>query len=231
MPNVNLIAARRAEKKRVEKNTRRLLFGFAVEVVALVLLGMYLGVQRVQIRGGIAAADAKMIRLQPTLDRIAAIEKDMAVSKPKLDTLLSAKADTLRWRAMLQIVSQSVPGNAWLSAISAAGTGDETTITLAGVAGSQTLVGETMTRLQSYPVFDKVELRFTQLASGADDPVRRFAFEIGAHLKSTRPAESAAPAAGEQKSSAPAGDPKQAAQSGDRSSSSKGGNDNGKPSA
>ncbi len=187
MPNVNLIATRRAEKKRVERNTRRLFLGLTTEVAALVALGSMLGVQQMRLQGELSDATTKLLQLQPTLDRIKAIEKDTAVLKPKLDTLVSAKADTLRWRAMLQIVSQSVPSNAWLSAISATGTGDETMITIAGVAGSQTLVGETMTRLQSFPVFGKVDLRFTQLASQPDDPVQRITFEIGAQLKSSSP--------------------------------------------
>ena len=187
MPNVNLIAARRSEKKRVERNTRRLFFGLTVEVAALVAVGSLMGVKQMRLNGELADANAKLLQLQPTLNRILTIKSDTEQLKPKLDTLVSAKADTLRWRAMLQIVSLSVPSNAWLSAISATGTGDETTITIAGVAGSQTLVGETMTRLQSFPVFDKVDLKFTQLASQPEDPVQRISFEIGAHLKSNRP--------------------------------------------
>ena len=192
MPNVNLIAARRAEKKRVEQNTRRLFFGLTVEVAALVVLGSVLGVNQMKLQGDLVEADTKLLQLQPTLERIKSIETDKALLQPKLDTLVSAKTDTLRWRAMLQIVSQSVPSNAWLSGISATGTGDETNITIAGVAGSQTLVGETMTRLQSFPVFDKVDLKFTQLSSQPEDPVQRITFEIGAHLKSNRPAAESA---------------------------------------
>ncbi len=185
MPNVNLIAARRAEKKRLEHNTRRLFFGLTAEVALLVVMGSYFGVRQLALRGAVSEADTQMVQLQPTLDRIAQIEKDISVLKPKLDTLASAKQDTLRWRAMLQMVSQSVPGNAWLSGIASSTTGQDTTITLTGVAGSQTLVGETMTRLGAFPVFDKVELRFTQLASAPGEAAQRVSFEIGAHLTST----------------------------------------------
>ena len=186
MPNVNLIAVRREEKKRLERNTSRLFLGLGVEVIAVSLMAMGLGVQQMQLRGALKEATTKRIRLQPTLDRIAAIEAEGAVLKPKLETLATAKADTIRWRAMLQIVSQSVPNSAWLTAITATGTGDESIITIAGTAGSQTLVGETMTRLQSYPVFDKVDLRFTQLSSAPEDTFQRVSFEIGAHLRPTQ---------------------------------------------
>jgi Tfp pilus assembly protein PilN len=197
MPNINLIAARRADKKRVEQNTRRLCLGLAAEMGALVLLVSWVGARQISLRGALSAADAHLTRLEPTLKRIDQIEKDTGVLKPKLDTLVAAKADTLRWRAMLQIVSQSVPANAWLTGITSSGTGEDTTIAIAGSAGSQTLVGETMTRLGSFPVFDTVELRFTQLAGGGpENQVPRVNFEIGAHLKSTRPAEPAKTVAG-----------------------------------
>jgi Tfp pilus assembly protein PilN len=192
MPNVNLIAVRRAEKKRLERNARRLLLGLAAEAGVLVLLTSYVGARQLALRGALAEANGQLLKLQPTLDRIGQIEKDTAVLRPKLDTLQFAKADTLRWRAMLQIVSQSVPGNAWLSRITSVQNEDNTTITIAGTAGSQTLVGETMTRLGSFPVFDKVELAFTQLSTTPRDPVQRVSFEIGASLKSTRPAPDAA---------------------------------------
>ena len=195
MPNVNLIAVRREEKKRLERNTRRLFLGLTVEVVAIGVLAMGMAVQQMGLHGALEEATARRMRLQPTLDRIASIEAEAGVLKPKLETLATAKADTLRWRAMLQIVSQSVPNSAWLTGITATGTGDESIITIAGTAGSQTLVGETMTRLQSYPVFDKVDLKFTQLSSAPEDTFQRVSFEIGAHLRSTQPPPPPAPAA------------------------------------
>lgn len=216
MPNINLIALRRAEKKRIEQNTRRLFIGLAAEVAALVLLVSYCGARQIALRSALAEASAELQKLQPTLDLIAQIEKEAAVLKPKLDTLVSAKADTLRWRAMLQIVSQSIPSSTWLSAIASSGEGTDATITLTGTAGSQALVGETMTRLGSFPVFDKVDLRFTQMSTDATNTAQRVSFEIGAHLKSTRPAQKDDP-----ESSA-----KQAAKG--RTHGRKGGN-NGKP--
>lgn len=191
MPNINLIAVRRAEKKRLETNTRRLFFGLTGEIAVLVLLGSLIGARQWQLRDALSEANAQITKLQPVLDRIDQIQKETKALQPKVETLEAAKTDTLRWRAMLQIVSQSIPNSAWLSGITSATLNDETTITITGLAGSQTLVGETMTRLGAYPVFDKVELRFTQLASTPLDSAPRISFEIGAHLASTRPAEKA----------------------------------------
>ena len=205
MPNINLIAARRSEKKRLERNTRQLFFGLTAEVGALVLLASYIGARQITLRSSLGSADAKLARLQPTLGRIAEVEKATSALKPKLDTLQTAKEDTLRWRAMLQIVAQSVPSNAWLSGITSANIGDDTMISLTGTAGSQALVGETMSRLGAYPVFEKVELHYTQLlaSSQKEDTTQRISFEIAAHLKPTQPA---APPAGDGKTQTAKGD-------------------------
>lgn len=208
MPNINLIAARRAEKKRLIRTTRRLFLGLAVEVGAVVLLVSWIGARQIALNKSLAQANFRMTKLQPTLDRLALVEKEITALKPKLDTLETAKSDTLRWRAMLQIVSQSIPTSAWLSSIGSASVEDEATITLTGVAASQTLVGETMTRLGAFPVFDKIDLRFTQLLDRTGDRATpRVSFEIGARLKPRRPA-AAAPL---DKKSEPAGEPRREA--------------------
>jgi Tfp pilus assembly protein PilN len=190
MPNINLIAARREEKKRLERLTRQLFFGLAGSVGVLALLGLYLTAQEFAINGEKREAEARMQTLQPKLDRIAQIEKDQQDLKPKVETLQDAKAATLRWRAVLQAVSQSVPAETWLSGLNTNGNAEDTTINLAGMTATQTLVGETMTRLGVHPLFDRIELKFTQTAPvTATDPTQRVAFEIAAHLRSLKKEE------------------------------------------
>ncbi len=209
MPNVNLIAARRAEKKRLEQNARRLFLGLIVEAMAVAVLGMTLAVQQMQMRTALSSADARVARLQPTLRQIQDIKTENAGLQPRIDTLRTARADTLRWRALLQIVSQSIPSDAWLSSITAAtvaatGPADPNAdpsaaappavVTISGTAGSQSRVGETMSRLGAYPVFGQVDLRFTQLDApqgsvnaAAAASSTRVKFEISAQLKSSAP--------------------------------------------
>jgi Tfp pilus assembly protein PilN len=189
MPNLNLIAARREEKKRLERNTRRLFLGLVGTVASVLVLVSALGAQRLTLKAEQVQAEAKLEKLKPILDEISRIEKESAELKPKVETLQTAKADTLRWRAMYQVVSQSVPPSTWLAGMSSAAANGETILTLTGVAPSQTLVGECMTRLGRYPLFDKVELRFTQTAGSPEDPVQRINFEIGARLTPTAPKE------------------------------------------
>lgn len=190
MPNINLIAEKREEKKRLERITRRLFFGLAASVGAFLMLISFLGARRLSLLGEMADAESQMTRLKPTLARITEIENQTSDLTPKVDTLVTAKANTLRWRALFQVVSQSVPPSIWLSGMASQQTGtpgeENTTITLTGLAANQSLVGETMTRLGAYPLFDRVDLRFTQLSGSPTELVQRIGFEIGAHLKPTQ---------------------------------------------
>jgi Tfp pilus assembly protein PilN len=184
MPNINLIAARREEKKRLERLTRQLFFGLTGSTGVLVALGLFLTAKELAMSGELREAEARMQTLQPKLDRIKQIETDQVTLKPKVQTLQDARTDTLRWRAVLQAVSQSIPGDTWLSGLSTTGNSEDTSINLSGISASQTQVGETMLRLGVHPLFDHVELKYTQTAPvTTQDPVQRVAFEIVAHLR------------------------------------------------
>jgi Tfp pilus assembly protein PilN len=184
MPNINLIAARREEKKRLERITRQLFFGFAGSVGGLIVLGTVLTASRLSLSSDLADANSKMLKLQPTLDRIAEVEKQTRELKPKVETLQTAKMETLRWRSLFTVVSQSIPNSTWISSLSSTG-GDGGMITLNGTANSQSLVGDTMSRLGTHPVFDKVDLGFTQSSGKPEDVVQTVTFQINAHLRST----------------------------------------------
>jgi hypothetical protein len=58
-------------------------------------------------------------------------------------------------------------------------------VTLNGTASSQTLVGDTMSRLGTHPVFDKIDLVFTQSTGDTQSPVQPVTFQINARLHST----------------------------------------------
>jgi Tfp pilus assembly protein PilN len=221
MPKINLIAARREEKKRLERLTRQLFFGLAGSVGVFVLLVLYLGAKRLTMMSDLREAEARMQSLQPKLDRIAQLEKDQEAIRPKVDTLQAAKSDTIRWRAVLQVISQAIPSDTWLSGLSTTGAGEDTTLNLSGTSASQSLVGETMTRIGTHPLFDRVDLRYTQSAPPSPgDPVTRVNFDIGAHLRSQ------APVADDKKGGKP-GEAQKADAGATHSDAARGGNTNG----
>ena len=188
MPNVNLISARRAEKKKVELWTRQLFFGLSGSVGAFILLVSYLGVQRLSMAGELAQADEHLRSLKPKKDRVEQLKRDKADLGPKVETLQKAKLDTLRWKALLQVVSQSIPPDTWLSSITASGTDTATVLRLNGITATQTSAAQTVLNLQVHPLFEKVDLGFTNQASGTpNDPTPRVNFEIDTILKGSVP--------------------------------------------
>ena len=205
MPNINLIAERREEKKRWERITRQLFFGLAASVTAFVLMTLFMTAERLNRGSVLNETEAKMQKLQPKLEQIARIKKETGELTPKVETLQAARTNTQRWRAVMQVVSQAVPENTWLSGMSATGVGgDDTTINLVGITNTQTHVGETMTNLGSHPLFDRVELRYTQASVPAGGPPgdttgQRVQFEIGAHLRGAPKKEEKPAATGEAK--------------------------------
>jgi Tfp pilus assembly protein PilN len=187
MPNINLIAARREEKRRLLRTTRQLFFGLVGAGGCLATTLVYLGTARVQALVHHAEAEKKMKAIQPKLDRIAEIEKLQQTLRPKVETLHTAKMNTLRWRAVFSAVSQSLAPNTYLNGLSATASETDTTLRLAGTTASQTLVGDTMSKLNTQPLFDKVDLTFTQSQPNTDQVRQNVTFEIGVHLRSLTP--------------------------------------------
>jgi Tfp pilus assembly protein PilN len=184
MPNINLIAARRAEKKRLEKLTRNLFFGLAASVGGFIVLSSYLGLQQLAMSTQLKEAEQALERLKPKKDRVAAIEADMKVLEPKLNTLAQAKRDTLRWPALMQSISQSVPGSTWLTNVGAQGGGDTPiSLRLSGVSVSQSQAADTVLLLQKQPIFSDVSLVFTSTNPAQGTEPARTTFEATAVLK------------------------------------------------
>jgi Tfp pilus assembly protein PilN len=184
MPNINLIAARREEKKKIERLTRQLFMGLVGTVGVLVLVMLYVTTRQFAARAALHDAEVKWEQVKPKLARIEELKKEKDSLAPKVKTLQEAKVETRRWRAVMLAVSQAIPQEAWISGLATAGGGQDMVINLTGVASSQSVVGETMTRIGQQPIFDGVELRITQVVPPPPgDNTKRFSFDIGAHLK------------------------------------------------
>jgi Tfp pilus assembly protein PilN len=190
MPNINLIADRREEKKKLERLTRQLFFGLAGSVGALALLVIFLGTQQYSASAELNELNARMAELQPQLDRIAQTEKLTSELQPKVATLEEARDATMRYRALLQDISQAVPAGAWVTNVASSGETQDTSLRLTGTAASQTIVALAMTQLQARPTFDKVDLVSTNLSGGQDgNSPLRYSFELNAHLRPPATAE------------------------------------------
>ena len=189
MSTINMISARRSEKKRLESNLRKLVLVIAAEVVIAVLLVGMFTVRICASRARTGDLDLMLAKLQPTVQKIESCESETAKLQPKLDVLISAKARTLRWSNLMDKLSEVLPGQTWLTRIA---TVSDTAashqagpalmiVNLNGVSADQNQVGEAMLRLNSYPDFQRVDLHYTQKTMVG----QRLAieFEIAAALK------------------------------------------------
>ena len=197
MPSINMIAARRAEKKRLEK---------LVSTVFLVIIGEILitlavvGFMTARVHAANVAVrelDAKLVDLQPTVNKIHRYEAEVKKLQPRLDLLSESREQTLLWYTILQDLGRSMPEKTWLTSISSttvqSGQGTTNTpatpipaLNLSGMSVSQRLVGETMLRLNQFPEFKRVDLNFTQ--EGKVD-TSTLEFQVTARLMAKAPKE------------------------------------------
>lgn len=196
MPSINMIAVRRAEKKRIERMVYITLLVIAGEMV--LSLGV-LGIMSVRVHaanGSIQQLDTKMTKLQPTVMRIQRYESEVKDLKPRLELLGDSRNQTLLWYAILHDLAKSMPEQTWLTNVAtnyvvtpAAADGStkassSTTVNLSGTTASQKLVGDTMLGLNQCPEFDKVDLTFTQESTGN---AKGLNFQIAAQVDPNTP--------------------------------------------
>ncbi|MEN6372066.1 MAG: PilN domain-containing protein [Armatimonadota bacterium] len=191
MPSINMIAPRRAEKKRLESNVRKLLLVIVVEAAVVVSIFTLMATRVIGTQSSITNLDRQLTKLQPTVDKIEGYEKSTKELAPKLEILNQAKSDTLRWCRVLNALSVSLPDKTWLTRISTTITTDNSDITMSinGVSADQSLVGQTMLRLHDTVAdFSSVDLHYTQQTLVG--PTNAVEFEMAAGIKLPKKADS-----------------------------------------
>lgn len=200
MPSINMIAPRRAEKLRRERDMKRLMIVIAAELFIVAALAGWGLSNLLATSRQVSQLNKEIDKLQPIVEEIK--QYDVATSKlqPKLKLLDDAKGVTLRWYNTLNTLSQSLPQSTFLMKIgvqSDQGSGgkekaEKINIILSGISASQALVGETMLRIQGIPDLSNVSLHYTKdselpdmSASNLNGSVKLQAveFEIGTTLK------------------------------------------------
>lgn len=196
MPSINMITARRAERKRLEKLIRVALVVIFCEAVLVLLVFGFMATRLLTASWAIDRLDRKLEELEPTVTAMKEYESGLEELKPRLDLLELSKSETLLWYDVLRDLGWSMPESTWLNSLTAVKTQPEgspeqssqrpppiTTITLRGVTVSQRLVGEAMLRLNQFPEFQKVDLNYTQ--KGTDAELDTLEFQIAALLRPT----------------------------------------------
>ncbi|MDR3710428.1 MAG: PilN domain-containing protein [Capsulimonadaceae bacterium] len=164
MPSINMIAARRSEKRRQEQNTRRLIYGILAEFGVILLVISVMVTRIVTTYNHIADLDDQIKSLQTKVDEIKHLQTATQALQPKIAALEQAKNGTLYWYTAIGNVASSLPDDAWLANVSASGSptgtdpGAQAKLNVNGTAKSQFAVGTTMLRMNAYPTIDQVSL-------------------------------------------------------------------------
>jgi Tfp pilus assembly protein PilN len=181
MISVNMISARRAEHLRMLRWVRALGLATMVAGAGMLVVNIFVRAQIFATGASLNEVNQELSRLKPALDRLDQIQQARASLRPKLMVLDKAESDTMRWYGVLVSLKHTVPTHAWLTSLNVEGGRDEAqTVRLDGVTESQSMVGETMLRLNATKLYQAVDLSYTQSGKMGDrDTVQ---FEVAAHL-------------------------------------------------
>lgn len=190
MPSINMIAAKGAERKRLEQLLRITAIVIVGEVAIALFIFGFMTTRVYSANQQMGELDKKLVQLQPTVNKIKDYGTEIKKLEPRLNLLDNSRQQTLLWHSVLKNLACSMPQNTWVSSLAttnntAAGTDSSkqmpsTVVDISGTTTSQALVGETMLRMNKFPEFDKVELNYTQ-QNGTDNNLVEF--KIGASLK------------------------------------------------
>lgn len=193
MPSINMIAARRAEKLKMEKGVRGTILGILTEIAITLGIFSFMVARIIGASLSIDKLDGELQKIEPTVQMINSYEARIKDLGPKLELLADSREATLLWSNILGDLSRSVPADTWINnvttaVITASSSSDpkstpesKTVITVQGVALDQQRVGETMLRLGQNPEFEKVDLNYTR-NNGSND-MNAVDFDLAATLK------------------------------------------------
>jgi Tfp pilus assembly protein PilN len=191
VPSINMIAVRRAEKRRQEQNTRKLVYGIAAEFGVTMVIVSVMYARLLAVNGSVGDLNTEITKLQPTVDQIQLMQKETQDLQPKVATLDGAKADTLFWYNDLYAVTTCLPPKTWLTTLGTAGSGGDGSpgtagtgdpqLSLSGVALNQSTVGTAILQMNQSPRLDHVDLAMVQQQKTGLVPT--VSFQMTVHLK------------------------------------------------
>ncbi|MFY7954384.1 MAG: PilN domain-containing protein [Armatimonadaceae bacterium] len=169
MPNINLIAERRAQKHRIERLTRTSFVAMTFSLLGVVGMLSWTMARRIELSRELADADTRMRRLQPDLAEIARIRQRIAESRPKVETLENARLSTLRWCAVFNALPRVLPAETWLEKMEAVpgdpAIGTPTKLTVHAVSRTQSQAGQAAVLMAAQPIFTEIDIRSTRSES------------------------------------------------------------------
>ena len=193
MPSINMIATRRAQKRRQENNTRNLAYGVLGEVGLVLVIVSVLSIRLVAANGRLSDLQEQFSKLQPRVTQIQKLQQETAVLTPRVAMLDGARDDSLFWYNNVFALANSLSATAWVNTISSntgsalvsaapgVASGPAPILSVQGYAANATQVGQTMLLLNQSPYVDHAELSFVDEHKFGTTPA--VSFQMSVHLK------------------------------------------------
>jgi Tfp pilus assembly protein PilN len=190
VPSINMIAVRRADKRRQEQSIKRLVYTIAAEAgVTLVIVSVMAG-RLALTNGQLSGLQDKLTKLQPIVTKIQQMQTQTQAMQPEVTTLAGARQDTLFWYNGFYEVASALPTQSWLTSLSTSGNTDGATpgtiaaadpqLSLNGVALNQDQVGTAILRMNQLSGLSSVYLSsVNQQKTGSTNTV---SFQMTVHL-------------------------------------------------
>jgi Tfp pilus assembly protein PilN len=191
VPSINMIAARRMDKRRQEKTVRNLAYAIAGEIGVTFVIASVLAVRWTAMSAQVADLQGELHKIQPTVKQIQQMQQETASMQPKVAALDGAHSDTLFWYSGFYAVSRALPPQTWLTTLSTNGGASQATpgtvaatdpqISLSGVARSESQVGTIMEQMNQLPCLDHIDLLSVDQQKNKN--VTSVSFSLTVHLK------------------------------------------------
>ena len=183
--DINLIAARRAQRQRALAFMRLSFYGLFGLAILVVLLYAWLTVQIRIVSADIVQTEAVLSApdMQQSLRRVTFLKGQIRELTPKVQVLKKVHDSESRWLEVLHTVGEQVPASVWVTGVaSKEGDRKQQVINLSGSADSQRLVGAYMLALQQAQWCGPLQLLQSDSGNGGRDN-NIVDFEIAIPLK------------------------------------------------
>ena len=162
--DINLIAARRAQRQRSAALMRFAFYSVAAILVAMGLMYGKMWMTTHVVEGQIAMAEGELAspQLADAIQRIRFLETNIADFGPRVELLEKVHDSELAWISILRDLSVSIPKGVWISQMTSHRGDKEHSLTFRGSAYNQKDIGQFMLQIDSLEWSQAPNLGYTQ---------------------------------------------------------------------
>ncbi len=183
--DINLIAARRAQRQRAATLLRFGVYSAAAILVAMGLMYGQMWIATRVVEGRIAMVEGELAspQLADAVQRIQFLETNIADFGPRVQLLEKVHDSEQAWIGIFRDLSVSVPRGVWIAQMTSHRSDKEQTLTFRGSAYSQKDIGQFMLQVDSLGWSNAPTLGYTQASTNQRERAAAVDFEVSVPLK------------------------------------------------